>query len=120
MCLSHQVLSTLLGLELVCREEPNQGVQCEIDLFGRRVRVGFYNTFASRSAADAVQCVGLPDLVEVSRDEDTGQVHALRSTAFRSMQFHAESVLSPDGLAIVTEMLQELLVPVEEDHASAS
>ncbi len=119
VCLSHQVLSTLLGLDLVRRAEPNQGVQREIDLFGARVRVGFYNTFASRCDTAVTQCVGLPDLVEVSRDEDTGQVHALRSAGFRSMQFHAESVLSPDGLAIVREMLVELLAPAGTRAAGA-
>jgi phenazine biosynthesis protein phzE len=118
VCLSHQVLSTLLGLDLVRRTEPNQGVQREIDLFGRRVRVGFYNTFASRCDTRTTQCVGLPDPIETSRDEETGQVHALRSTGFRSMQFHAESVLSPDGVTIVREMVTELLAP--QAIASAS
>jgi 2-amino-4-deoxychorismate synthase len=117
VCLSHQVLSTLLGLEVVRRAEPNQGVQKEIDLFGTPVRVGFYNTFASRCATDVTRCVGLPDPVEVSRDEETGQVHALRGGNFRSVQFHPESVLSPDGLAIIREMVTDLLV--REPLASA-
>jgi phenazine biosynthesis protein phzE len=111
VCLSHQVLSTVLGLPLVRREEPNQGVQKEINLFGVRVRVGFYNTFASRSDAVWTRCVGLPNPVEASRDEATGQVHALRGRGFRSMQFHPESVLSPDGLAIIHGMVADLLVP---------
>jgi phenazine biosynthesis protein phzE len=112
VCLSHQVLSSLLGLELVRREEPNQGVQREIPLFGETVRVGFYNTFASRADGPAVQCVGLPE-IEASRDEKTGQVHALRSQGFRSIQFHPESVLSPDGLSILRDMVTELLVDNE-------
>lgn len=118
VCLSHQVLSAVLGLELVRRPEPNQGVQREIDLFGHRNRVGFYNTFASRSDTPVIQCVGVPE-VEVSRDVPTGEVHALRSHRFRSLQFHPESVLSPDGLAIVREMVKELLV-AEPIAASAS
>lgn len=115
VCLSHQVLSSLLGLELVRRDEPNQGVQREIPLFGRDVRVGFYNTFASRADSPAVQCVGLPE-IEASRDEDTGQVHALRSRGFRSIQFHPESVLSPDGLGILRDMVTELLADEELRH----
>jgi 2-amino-4-deoxychorismate synthase len=109
VCLSHQVLSGLLGLELVRRAEPNQGVQREIELFGDDVRVGFYNTFASRADGPTVQCVGLPE-IEASRDPATGQVHALRSQGFRSIQFHPESVLSPDGLSIIRDMVTELLV----------
>lgn len=109
VCLSHQVLSSLLGLPLIRRDEPNQGVQKEITLFDRKARVGFYNTFASYSDRPTVRCVGLPE-IEVSRDERTGQVHALRSQAFRSIQFHPESILSPDGLSILHDMVKELLV----------
>lgn len=115
VCLSHQVLSSLLGLALIRRDEPNQGVQREIALFGKQVRVGFYNTFASHSPRPTVRCVGLPD-VEVSRDEETGQVHALRSRGFRSVQFHPESILSPDGLTILHELVRELLVTEVAAH----
>ncbi|HBO5571043.1 TPA: phenazine-specific anthranilate synthase component I, partial [Pseudomonas aeruginosa] len=38
VCLSHQVLSLCLGLDLQRRQEPNQGVQKQIDLFGAAER----------------------------------------------------------------------------------
>jgi phenazine biosynthesis protein phzE len=107
VCLSHQVLSTLLGFDLVRRDVPNQGTQKEIDLFGDRERVGFYNTFAARSSSDEVDCGGL-GTVQVSRDPDTGEVHALRGAYFASMQFHAESVLTQDGVRIVGGLLTAL------------
>ncbi|MCX4526976.1 MULTISPECIES: anthranilate synthase family protein [unclassified Streptomyces] len=107
VCLSHQVLSARLGLDLVRREHPNQGVQREIDLFGRRERVGFYNTFASRSDSEKADSdVGV---IEVSRDPETGEVHALRGWGFRSMQFHPEAVLTEDGPRIVGDALTGLL-----------
>ncbi|MDF3292224.1 anthranilate synthase family protein [Streptomyces silvisoli] len=107
VCLSHQVLSLALGFDLVRRRVPNQGVQREIDLFGRPERVGFYNTFAARCDADRVDCPGVGE-VEVSRDPRTGEVHALRGPHFASMQFHAESVLTQDGPRIVGTLLTEL------------
>ncbi|MFL6122726.1 anthranilate synthase family protein [Actinophytocola sp.] len=116
VCLSHQVLSSLLGLPLLRRETPNQGVQKEITLFGLPVKVGFYNTFASHCETPVTHCVGLPQ-VEVSHDEKTGEVHALRSTTFSSVQFHPESILSPDGLEILRNMVKNLLV--KEIAASA-
>ncbi|MEZ0093269.1 anthranilate synthase family protein [Streptacidiphilus sp. EB129] len=102
VCLSHQVLCTELGLELVRRDTPNQGVQREIDLFGRRTRVGFYNTFAARADADRI------GPLQVSRDPGTGEVHALRAPRFGSMQFHAESVLTEDGVSILRDAVAAL------------
>ncbi|WP_338896844.1 anthranilate synthase family protein [Streptomyces sp. TG1A-60] len=108
VCLSHQVLCTRLGFELARREVPNQGTQREIDFFGAREKVGFYNTFAARSSEDKVECEGV-GLVELSRDRDTGEVHALRGPHFASMQFHAESVLTRDGVRILAELLTGLV-----------
>ncbi|MEV8637997.1 anthranilate synthase family protein [Streptosporangium sp. NPDC051023] len=109
VCLSHQVLSGILGFPLVRRPEPNQGVQREIDLFGDRVRVGFYNSYTARSEADKCEHEGVSGVIEVSRDPSTGEVYALRGPGFRSIQFHAESVLSRDGVRIIRDLLTELL-----------
>lgn len=108
VCLSHQVLCLRLGLELARRATPNQGVQREIDLFGVQQRVGFYNTFATRTDEDKLECPGL-GVVEVSRDRTTGEVHALRGPFFASMQFHAESVLTQHGTHILADRLREAL-----------
>ncbi|MFD4002159.1 anthranilate synthase family protein [Streptomyces rubiginosohelvolus] len=110
VCLSHQVLSRRLGFELRRRNVPNQGVQREIDLFGRTESVGFYNTFAAVSTADKKEVDGT-GLVEVCRDPHSGEVHALRGPHFASMQFHAESVLTQDGPRIVGSLLRDVLLP---------
>ncbi|MFJ7269674.1 anthranilate synthase family protein [Streptomyces sp. NPDC099050] len=110
VCLSHQVLSGVLGFGLVRRETPNQGVQREIELLGGRERVGFYNTFAARAGADVLDH---PDhgRVAVSRDRDTGEVHALEGRRFASVQFHAESVLTQEGRRILGSLLSGVLRP---------
>ncbi|MFD5634714.1 anthranilate synthase family protein [Streptomyces sp. NPDC127077] len=108
VCLSHQVLSTKLGFELHRREVPNQGVQREIELFGVPERVGFYNTFAAHSAVSERTVEGI-GVVEVSRDQETGEVNALRGPGFASMQFHAESVLTVDGPRIIEKAIQGVL-----------
>ncbi|MFC1409709.1 anthranilate synthase family protein [Streptacidiphilus sp. N1-12] len=107
ICLSHQVLASMLGLDLVRRDVPMQGAQREIDLFGRTERVGFYNTFAARSDRDRVRSDRYGP-VEVSRDPVDGEVHALRGRGFASMQFHAESVLTVDGVRIVSALITEV------------
>jgi 2-amino-4-deoxychorismate synthase len=108
ICLSHQVLSLRLGLALARREVPNQGAQREIDLFGSREVVGFYNTFVARSGSDEVDVDGV-GTVEVSRDASTGEVRALRGPSFASIQFHPESVLTLDGVGIVGELIRHAL-----------
>ena len=51
VCLSHQVLASLAGLEITKLARPNQGVQLPVDLWGERRRIGFYNTFVARPPA---------------------------------------------------------------------
>jgi phenazine biosynthesis protein phzE len=108
VCLSHQALSVRLGLDLVRRENPNQGTQLEIDLFGERQMVGFYNTFAAVAPEDKLDCAGV-GTVELSRDPTTGEVHALRGPHFAALQFHAESVLTKNGPDILGARMRELL-----------
>lgn len=108
VCLSHQILCRSLGLPIVRRDVPNQGTQRELDLFGRRATVGFYNTFVAVSATD--ELVGPYGKVEVSRDRATGEVYATRGLAFRSLQFHPESILSEHGVSVLVEQLRSLLV----------
>ncbi|MGD3110249.1 anthranilate synthase family protein [Streptomyces sp. YGL11-2] len=108
VCLSHQVLSLALGFEVTRLPTPNQGLQKEIDLFGRRERVGFYNTFATRSREDKREVAGV-GVVEVSRDPDTGEVYALRGPRFASLQFHAESVLTQNGPRILASSVRDAL-----------
>ncbi|MET9695851.1 anthranilate synthase family protein [Streptomyces sp. NPDC006529] len=112
VCLSHQVLSLRLGLGLVRRATPNQGVQREIDLFGSAERVGFYNTYAAQSTEDKIDAGDL-GIVEISRDPRTREVHALRGAHFASMQFHAESVLTVDGPRILGQALLRALGSLE-------
>jgi phenazine biosynthesis protein phzE len=104
-CLGHQVVASLLGLRLACQDRPSQGQQVEIELFGHRERVGFYNTFSARHDADWLSRPGHRGPVELCRDPVTGQVNAIRGNGFASVQFHLESVLTERGDKILRELL---------------
>ena len=109
VCLGHELIAAELGLPVVRKAVPYQGAQTRIDLFGRPETVGFYNSFAARCDAAAAAELAAHG-IEVSREEASGELHALRGDGFASVQFHPESVLTIRGSAIVTELLAGLPV----------
>jgi phenazine biosynthesis protein phzE len=109
VCLGHQVLAGALGLRLHRRDAPYQGLARDIDLFGATRRVGFYSSFTALSDTDLLDSRFGP--VEIARDADR-TVHALRGRSFAGVQFHAESVLSRDGMTVLAELLVPLLANV--------
>jgi phenazine biosynthesis protein phzE len=108
VCLGHQILAALLGLELHRRDSPYQGVARDVDLFGATRRVGFYSSFSATSPTDAF--ASPHGLVEVARDPGDTTVHALRGPGFAGVQFHPESVLSRDGVAVLAGLLPDLFL----------
>ncbi|MFE3884320.1 anthranilate synthase family protein [Streptomyces lydicus] len=109
VCLGHELLAAELGLEIVRKEVPCQGAQERIDFFGRPETVGFYNTFTAR-CDDTTAAELAMHRVELSRDADSGEVHALRGPGFAGVQFHPESVLTLDGASVTAQLLAAVLV----------
>ncbi|MFB7654836.1 MULTISPECIES: anthranilate synthase family protein [unclassified Streptomyces] len=106
VCLGHELIAAELGLGIVRKEVPYQGAQTEIDLFGRRETVGFYNSFTAH-CDDGTAAELAAHGIEVSRAAN-GEVHALRGPGFAGVQFHPESVLTLNGAAIVRELAGQL------------
>ncbi|KRE21581.1 anthranilate synthase family protein [Agromyces sp. Soil535] len=110
VCLSHQVLADVAGLPIAPLPTPRQGVQLEVDVFGERAAIGFYNTFSALAPAGSTT----PRLgLEVAADAGTGVVHAMRAAGVASVQGHLESVTSPDGLATLERLLDDVLAGQE-------
>jgi phenazine biosynthesis protein phzE len=116
VCLGHQVLSAALGLRLHRRDSPYQGVARDIPLFGSVRRVGFYSSFTALSADDLLS-TAYGD-VQIARDEADGTVHAVRGQGFAGVQFHPESVLSADGITVLTELIPPLVTQVVSPAAA--
>ncbi|RSS52085.1 anthranilate synthase family protein [Streptomyces sp. WAC01280] len=109
VCLGHELIAAELGLEIVRKRTPFQGAQVRIDLFGQERTVGFYNSFTARCDDRAATELAL-HRIEVSRDVETGEVHALRGPGFAGVQFHPESVLTMEGAALTASLLAGVLV----------
>lgn len=100
VCLSHQVLARALGFDVVPLDRPQQGEQKVADVFGTPCTVGFYNAFVAR---------GIVPGIDISADDMN--VNALRGNSFESVQFHPESVLSTDGIDLLSSAVHRLLTP---------
>ncbi|MFF4172717.1 anthranilate synthase family protein [Streptomyces sp. NPDC001744] len=109
VCLGHELIAAELGLEIVRKRVPFQGAQLRIDLFGQERTVGFYNSFTARCDDRTATELAL-HRVEVSRDPESGEVHALRGPGFAGVQFHPESVLTTEGAELTASLLAGVLV----------
>ena len=109
VCLGHQAIGEAFGARLQNLSDVFHGVAtpchitCDDALFSgisRHITVGRYHSWVV--AAD-----NLPDCLEVTAVSDEGQIMALRHRDLnvRGIQFHPESVLTPDG----KQMLQNWL-----------
>jgi phenazine biosynthesis protein phzE len=107
VCLSHQVLASLAGLEITKLSRPNQGVQLPVDLWGQVRRIGFYNTFVARPSHEVPVLRGRE--LEVAVHADGQGVVALRGLGVATIQGHAESVLSRDGLVTLHGLLRQAM-----------
>jgi phenazine biosynthesis protein phzE len=93
-----------LGIDLDFKDIVFQGTQSSIGIDGREERVGFYNTFVGRLGEN-----DLPDGVRVESDPETGDIHVISGPTYRGVQFHAESILTENGFALLRQLLLELL-----------
>lgn len=112
VCLGEQAIGQVFGARLTNLSEVFHGVQTPTHLlagtgeyiFGglpQTIEVGRYHSWV-------VDTEGLPQCLEVTATSDEGQIMALRHRDFdvHGIQFHPESVLTPDGAAIVRNWLE--------------
>ena len=109
VCLGHQAIGEAFGASLTNLSDVFHGVQtpCHIvasdPLFAglpETITVGRYHSWV-------VDRETIPPTLEVTAVSDEGQVMALRHRTLpvHGIQFHPESVLTPDGAAILSNWL---------------
>lgn len=110
VCLGHQAIGEVFGASLENLKEVYHGVQTEgtqlgndyiFDGLPERVMMGRYHSWVV--AKDSV-----PECLEVTAMSDDGEIMAMRHRQYdiHGIQFHPESVLTPDGKTIVGNFLK--------------
>lgn len=105
VCLGHQVLCHRLGIPLAFKDIVFQGTQSTVSIGGQPEAVGFYNTFVGRHHDGDP----LPEGVTVETDPETGDIHLVAGPHFRGVQFHAESILTENGVVLLQRLLLDLV-----------
>lgn len=111
VCLGHQAIAEVFGGKLVNLKEVYHGIATEGTQFGndpifsglpKRIVMGRYHSWV-------VDRAGFPDCLEVTAMSDDGQIMALRHRNYNihGIQFHPESVLTPEGATIMRNWLQQ-------------
>ncbi|MEE1386943.1 MAG: aminodeoxychorismate/anthranilate synthase component II [Prevotella sp.] len=110
VCLGHQAIGEVFGASLENLKEVYHGVQTEGTQLGNdyifeglpeRVMMGRYHSWVV--AKDSV-----PECLEVTAMSDDGEIMAMRHRKYdiHGIQFHPESVLTPEGKTIVGNFLK--------------
>lgn len=109
VCLGHQAIGEVFGGRLENLREVRHGVSTEGTQFGndpifsglpRRITMGRYHSWV-------VSKEKLPACLEITAESDEGHIMALRHRDYdiHGIQFHPESVLTPDGKTIIANWL---------------
>lgn len=100
ICLGHQSIGAAFGARVVAAASIMHGKTSKIEHDGRGCFAGLANPFeAGRYHSLAIEESSLPDCLEVTARADDGEVMGVRHREFimEGLQFHPESVLTPQG-----------------------
>lgn len=114
VCLGHQAIGEAFGGKLVNLETVYHGVATAIEVRGKKsvVRSQLFEGLPDRFEVGRyhswiVSDEGFPGELEVTARDENGYIMALQHKAFdvQGVQFHPESVLTPDGEKILRNWL---------------
>ena len=110
VCLGHQSIGLVYGGEVIT-VEPVHGKKSAVDHRSQGVFEGLATPLeAGRYHSLAVARETLPDVLEVTATSSDGLVMGLRHREYRveGIQFHPESILTADGMAMLANWLRSL------------
>src|SRR5262249_37700289 len=108
VCLGHQCIAEAYGGNVIHASRLMHGKSCMVRHNGSPLFSDLPNPFeAGRYHSLIVERSSLPACLEITAESDDGEVMALRHREFpvQGVQFHPESVLTPNGRKILGSFL---------------
>lgn len=119
VCLGHQAIAEVFGGRLENLRTVYHGVQTPTHIINHDYLFEHLpETFeAGRYHSWVVSRSGLPDCLEVTAISDDGHIMALRHRTYdvRGIQFHPESILTPEGARILQNWLNHPICQTPEN-----
>lgn len=119
VCLGHQAIAEVFGGRLENLRTVYHGVQTPTHIINHDYLFEHLpETFeAGRYHSWVVSRSGLPDSLEVTAISDDGHIMALRHRTYdvRGIQFHPESILTPEGARILQNWLNHPICQIPEN-----
>lgn len=109
VCLGHQSIGFAFGGEVVRAERIMHGKTSLVRHDNKTIFTGLPNPFsAGRYHSLIVKRETLPDCLEISAETDEGEIMGFRHKEYpvEGIQFHPESVLTPQGKRIIKNFLK--------------
>jgi anthranilate synthase/aminodeoxychorismate synthase-like glutamine amidotransferase len=109
ICLGHQAIGYAFGSEIIRASRIMHGKTSPIINDGRTIFSGLPNPFsAGRYHSLIVKRDSLPSCLEISAETAEGEIMGLRHREYpvEGIQFHPESVLTPQGKRIIKNFLK--------------
>lgn len=112
VCLGHQAIVEAFGGRIVKAEQLMHGKASEIsiasttqlfDSLPEKITVARYHSLIADSASN-------PDCLKVTARDENGQIMAVEHRVYKvfGVQFHPESILTPDGAVIIQNFLKNV------------
>src|SRR6266436_2421536 len=108
VCLGHQCIAEAYGGNVIRAERLMHGKSCMISHNGSALFSDLPNLFeGGRYHSLVVERTSFPSCLEITAESDDGEIMALRHRELpvQGVQFHPESVLTPDGRKILARFL---------------
>lgn len=108
VCLGHQAIGDAFGAEVVRASRLMHGKTSRINNDGRTIFKGLPNPLtAGRYHSLIIERTTLPPLLEISAETEEGEIMGIRHRDYpvEGIQFHPESILTPNGKRIIKNFL---------------